>query len=102
MTRETYELTLQADGTGPEALIRIRQMLKRSLRSYGLRCVGIREVARTTIEGVRPDARNAEGLRGCEPDTDTPDAPELQPKALAAGLPTLAAITGPRGCSVRS
>lgn len=42
MTKARFTITVEADGRGdPPVEIRLRRMLKASLRSYGLRCVAI-------------------------------------------------------------
>jgi hypothetical protein len=39
---ELWHLTFRAEGDGPPVAIRVRRLLKRALRSFGLRCVDYR------------------------------------------------------------
>jgi hypothetical protein len=39
---ELWHLTFRAEGDGPPVAIRVRRLLKRALRSFGLRCIDYR------------------------------------------------------------
>ncbi len=58
----TFTVTLQPEGEGPDAVVRLRHLLKFALRSCGLRAVAVTDSgsAVTTTEG-----------RGMEQDTHT-------------------------------
>jgi hypothetical protein len=64
--RESYRVTLHAEGQGPATPIRLRRFLKSALRAFGLRC--------TAVEAVKPEtprkpARKG-GKRGTEQASD--------------------------------
>jgi hypothetical protein len=51
---EVWTLSFRAEGDGPPAELRVRALLKRALRSHGLRCVDYR---------LAPPAATASGQR---------------------------------------
>ena len=72
MNREAYSVTFEATGPGVETILRVRRMLKISLRSFGLRCVAI-------APATPQDATEGHG-----PTTGTSkpsDAPPCEPRA---------------------
>jgi hypothetical protein len=60
--RETFLVTLTAEGNGPPATVRLRRWLKACLRGYGLRCLrvepGLDEVATPPADA---EAKNPTG-----------------------------------------
>lgn len=68
---DAVTITFQAVGVGPETSVRVRRLLKASLRAYGLRCLDI----------AIPHQTRAEALQGEGLTTDTTraiDAPERE------------------------
>jgi hypothetical protein len=54
-SREKFALVLQAEAWSTPAVIRLRRALKLLLRSFGLRCLDVREV-KPDAPGERHDA----------------------------------------------
>ncbi len=53
--REIWTLDFRAEGDGPPVEIRVRRLLKRALRSFGLRCVDYRLASpAATADAGRP------------------------------------------------
>jgi hypothetical protein len=48
--REVYSLVLRAEAHDVPAIIRLRALLKRALRDYGLRCVRVGESKDTPVD----------------------------------------------------
>jgi hypothetical protein len=42
--RDRIELLLVTEGAGPDVAYRVKRLLKHALRSFGLRCIGVREI----------------------------------------------------------
>lgn len=49
---ERYELVLRAEPWGTPATIRLRRLLKTALRSFGLKCVELREVNDVNVKAA--------------------------------------------------
>ena len=59
--KERFIIELQAAPGGIPAIVRLRKFLKMALRSYGLKCIAIRESKPTTdktTEGSNPEPRS--------------------------------------------
>ena len=70
MIRKAYTVTFTSAGTGPETIIRLRRMLKISLRSFGLRCTAI----------AATEAQDATQGHGMDSEADRPlEAPTCEP-----------------------
>lgn len=55
-------LTLVSTGQGPPFAVRVRSLLKRALRAYGLRCVGI--AGKIGEDTSKPASEPQEGQQG--------------------------------------
>lgn len=50
---DTITITFKAVGVGPETSVRVRRLLKASLRSYGLRCLDISVPHQTHVQAMQ-------------------------------------------------
>lgn len=60
MSDDRYEIVVRAEGPGPAAAIRLRRFLKCALRSFGLRCLGIRQIPQ--IPPTPPPPPDGDGM----------------------------------------
>ena len=81
MKGEAYTVTFTSAGTGPEMIIRLRRMLKISLRSFGLRCMAISEVEDSAM-AIPGDGKANLGDAGLGTTQSTPDASARQKEPL--------------------
>ena len=67
MANERYILTIEPDGDGAPAIIRLRHLLKVAIRQCQLRCIDVKETNANQTQDIQTDAT---GSRDHKPSAD--------------------------------
>jgi hypothetical protein len=98
-----FTLELRAEGDGPPAVIRLRRLLKASLRNFGLRCVDVRAAGGGDGTVAADDAAACEplGSAKCHGAQHLKKMEKSQIRSLQSSdtLPAPGRLRGTRGAS---